>query len=125
LTIAGELMEVILYVRDMETQVSFYRDVLGIPVKGPAGVQDFGELVWVELDTGSCTLALHGGGDGRFGTDAPKVVFRVSDVAASRARLVEVGVTMGDVRSAGPGIQVCDGQDPEGNQFSIESRERV
>jgi catechol 2,3-dioxygenase-like lactoylglutathione lyase family enzyme len=115
-------MEVILYVRDMEAQVSFYRDVLGIPVKESAGVQDFGELFWVELDTGSCTLALHGGGQGRFGADAPKVVFRVSDVAASRARLVEDGVRMGDVRSPGLGIQVCDGQDPEGNKFSIESR---
>jgi catechol 2,3-dioxygenase-like lactoylglutathione lyase family enzyme len=125
LTVAGELMEVILYVRDMEAQVSFYRDVLGIPVKESAGVQDFGELFWVELDTGPCTLALHGGGQGRFGTDAPKVVFRVSDVAASRARLVEDGVRMGDVRSPGPGIQVCDGQDPEGNKFSIESRKYV
>jgi catechol 2,3-dioxygenase-like lactoylglutathione lyase family enzyme len=118
-------MEVILYVRDMEAQVSFYRDVMGIPVKEPTGDQDFGELFWVELDTGSCTLALHGGGEGRFGTDAPKVVFRVSDVAVSRARLLQDGVTMGDVRSPGPGIQVCDGQDPEGNKFSIESREQV
>ena len=125
MTIAGELMEVILYVRDMEAQVSFYRDVLGIPVKEPAGVQDFGELFWVELDTGSCTLALHGGGEGRYGKDAPKVVFRVSDVAASRAKLLQDGVTMGDVRSPGPGIQVCDGRDPEGNKFSLESREQV
>jgi predicted enzyme related to lactoylglutathione lyase len=125
LTIAGELMEVILYVRDMEAQVFFYRDVMGIPIKEPAGVQDFGELVWVELDTGSCTLALHGGGEGRFGKDAPKVVFRVSDVAEGRARLLQEGVTMGNVRSPGPGIQVCDGRDPEGNRFSIESREQV
>ncbi len=122
---AGELMEVILYVQDMEAQVSFYRDVLDIPVKGAAAVQDFSELGWVELDTGSCTLALHAGGRGRFGTDAPKVVFRVSDVAASRASLLQGGVPMGDVRSPGPGIQVCDGRDPEGNRFSIESRKEV
>lgn len=125
MTIAGELMEVILYVRDMGTQVSFYRDVLGIPVKEPAGIQDFSELFWVELDTGSCTLALHGGAEGRYGKDAPKIVFRVSNVAASRAKLLQGGVTMGDVRSPGPGIQVCDGRDPEGNKFSIESREQV
>jgi catechol 2,3-dioxygenase-like lactoylglutathione lyase family enzyme len=122
---ADELMEVILYVRDMEAQVSFYRGVLGIPVKEPAAVQDFSELSWVELDTGSCTLALHSGGQGRFGTDAPKVVFRVSDVAASRARLLQDGVMMGDVRSPRPGIHVCDGRDPEGNRFSIESRKEV
>jgi hypothetical protein len=77
------------------------------------------------MDTGSCTLALHGGGEGRYGQDAPKVVFRVSDVAASRAELLQDRVTMGEVRSPGPGIQVCDGWDPEGNRFSIESREQV
>jgi catechol 2,3-dioxygenase-like lactoylglutathione lyase family enzyme len=118
-------MEVILYVRDMKAQVSFYRDVLGIPVKEPTGDEDLSELKWVELDTGSCTLALHGGGEGRLGKDAPKVVFRVYDVAASRASLLQDGVKMGDVRSPGPGIQVCDGWDPEGNRFSIESREQV
>lgn len=125
MTTAGELMEVILYVQDMEAQVSFYRDVLGIPVKEPAAVQDFGEVCWVELDTGSCTLALHAGGKSRFGIDAPKVVFRVSDVEASRASLLQDGVLMGDVRSPGPGIHVCDGRDPEGNKFSIESRKEV
>ena len=116
-------MEVILYVRDMNTQVYFYRDVLGIPVKDPANAQGYGELFWVELDTGPCTLALHAGGRRRFGKDAPKVVFRVADVAASRARLLQDDVKMGAVRSPGPGIQVCDGWDPEGNKFSIESRE--
>ena len=123
MTAIGELMEVILYVQDMNAQVSFYRDVLEIPPKDPRDIQDFGELFWVEFDTGPCTLALHAGGERRFGKDAPKVVFRVADVTEGRARLLRDGVRMGDVRSPGPGIQVCDGWDPEGNRFSIESRE--
>ena len=29
---------------------------------------------------------------------------------------------MGDVRSPAPGVEVCNGKDPEGNAFSIESQ---
>jgi catechol 2,3-dioxygenase-like lactoylglutathione lyase family enzyme len=122
MTPVGELMEVILYVQDMNLQVSFYRDVLGLRVKEPKEVDDFGDVFWVELDTGHCTLALHAGGARRVGKDAPKIVFHVADVPAAREELLELDVPMGEVRSPAPGVQVCDGVDPEGNRFSIESR---
>jgi catechol 2,3-dioxygenase-like lactoylglutathione lyase family enzyme len=118
----GELMEVILYVQDMNLQVSFYRDVLGLRVKEPEDAGDFGDLFWVEMDTGGCTLALHAGGARRFGKDAPKVVFRVADAPTVREGLLDLDVPMGEVRSPAPGVLVCDGVDPEGNRFSIESR---
>jgi catechol 2,3-dioxygenase-like lactoylglutathione lyase family enzyme len=116
-------MEVILYVQDMDAQVRFYRDTLGLQVKEPQDSQDFGDLFWVELDTGSCTLALHAGGQRRQGKDAPKIVFRVADVPAARNELRASGVSMGEIRVPTPGVQVCDGIDPEGNRFSIESRQ--
>ena len=122
MAIAGELMEVILYVQDMGAQVSFYRDKLGLQVKEPQGESDWSGVHWVELDTGSCTLALHAGGNRRLGDDAPKIVFRVSDLPAARQELARRGVPMGQVRSPAPGVQVSDGVDPEGNRFSIESR---
>ena len=118
-------MEVILYVQDMGAQVSFYRDMLGLEVKEPRGESEWASIHWVELDTGSCTLALHAGGQRRLGNDAPKIVFRVSDVLAARQGLVRRGVPMGEVRSPAPGVQVADGVDPEGNRFSIESRGSV
>ena len=121
--IIGELMEVILYVEDMAAQVSFYRDVLGLSVREPRDAVDYGKVYWAELETGTCTLALHGGGQRRFGLDAPKVVFRTADVEATRNELLKQGVPMGETRTPAPGVQVCDGQDPEGNRFSIESRE--
>lgn len=120
----GGLMEVILYVQNMDDQVSFYRDVLGLEVKVPQGVRDFGSSDWVEMDTGCCTLALHTGGKRRFGDDAPKIVFRVADVAVARNELLQQNVSMGEIRSPAPGVLVCDGRDPEGNRFSVESRER-
>lgn len=119
----GEIMEIILYVEDMNRQVSFYRDKLGFKVKTPQGSADFSNEFWVELDTGTCSLALHTGGKRRFGVDAPKFVFRVNDILASRQALVDQEVKMGEIRSAAPGIWVCDGEDPEGNKFSIESHE--
>ena len=122
MAIAGELMEVILYVQDMGAQVAFYRDLLGLKVKEPQGEGDWASVHWVELDTGSCTLALHAGGQRRLCEDAPKIVFRVTDVPGARQRIVRRGVPMGEVRSPAPGVQVSDGVDPEGNKFSIESR---
>jgi len=41
MTIIGELMEVILYVQDMNAQVAFYRDRMGLAVTFPQGVTDF------------------------------------------------------------------------------------
>jgi len=117
----GDLMEIIIYVEDMNRQVSFYHEQLGFKVITPQESEDYGKEFWVELDTGSCSLALHAGGKGRFGEDAPKFVFRVQDILASRQELLNQGIEMGEIRSAAPGVWVCDGADPEGNKFSIES----
>lgn len=116
-------MEVILYVEDMNRQVSFYRDKFGFEIRNPAGLDDYSNEFWVELDTGGCSLALHAGGKRRFGVDAPKFVFRVDDILAARQLLLDQEVEMGEIRSAAPGIWVCDGVDPEGNKFSIESHD--
>jgi hypothetical protein len=105
----------------MDSQVSFYRDTLELPLSFPADLDDYSDQMWVTFDTGACLLALHGGGQGRFGADAPKFVFEVPDVKGARDALVECGVLMGEVRTAAPGVLVCDGEDPEGNKFSIES----
>ena len=118
----GPLIEVILYVADMDSQVRFYRDTLGLSIAYPQGLQDYGEQMWVTFETGTCSLALHGGGQGRLGADTPKIVFQVEDVSATRQTLLSLGVRLGEIRTAAPGILVCDGKDPEGNPFSIESR---
>lgn len=119
----GDLMEVIIYVEDMSAQVAFYREKMGLKVKYPKNKEDFSEEFWVEMDCGPCSLALHAGGKKRFGADSPKFVFRVDDILAERQSLVDDGVQLGEIRSAAPGVWVCDGEDPEGNKFSIESHE--
>lgn len=120
----GAISEVILYVEDMNTQIAFYRDKLGLEVKSPKETDDFSDIFWVEINTGPCTLALHAGGKRRFGPDAPKIVFQVDDILAARQALIDQDVNLNEIRSAAPGVWVCDGVDPEGNKFSIESHEK-
>ena len=74
------IMEIIVYAEEMSSLVAFYHDRLGLPVRYPAGLTDYGDQMWVELDAGNCVLALHGGGQRRLGADAPKIVFRVDDM---------------------------------------------
>lgn len=120
----GPLIEVILYVEDMPKQVRFYRDVLGLPVRDPAGKADLSAEGWVTLGEGDCVLALHAGGKRRLGKDTPKIVFRVEDIHGARATLSQRGVPLGEVRSAAPGVWVCDGTDPEGHPYSIEQHDQ-
>src|SRR4051812_13902093 len=47
-----KLAHVIEYVADMEAAVTFYRDVMGLPLK-------FQSPGWSEFDTGQTALALH------------------------------------------------------------------
>ncbi|MEZ4657189.1 MAG: hypothetical protein R2911_06430 [Caldilineaceae bacterium] len=116
------LIEVILYVEDMNAQVAFYRDTLGLPVEYPAGLADYSGEFWVLLNAGACKLALHGGGGRRLGADTPKLVFGVDDIEQARQTLQARHVALSEVRSPAPGVSVCDGADPEGNPFSIEAQ---
>ncbi|MCA0456798.1 MAG: VOC family protein [Chloroflexi bacterium] len=117
------LIEVIVYVRDMDKQVRFYRDVLGLAVRSPADLHDYSNEYWVELETGACTVALHGGGSGKHDADTPKIVFAVTDIHAARGVLIGRGVAASEVRSPAPGIKVVDAADAEGNPFSLEAHE--
>lgn len=117
----GPLHELILYVADMQAQVGFYRDTLGLEVSYPAGLDDYSDQYWVVFNTGQCSLALHAGGEKRLGEDAPKFVFKVEEIASCREELIGAGVLMSEIHSPASGVQVCDGRDPEGNAFSIES----
>lgn len=110
-----QLFEVILNVEDMDAQVSFYRDTLGLRVQRA-------DSFWTTFDTGACTLAVHGGGARKIGEDAARIVFRVDDVAAAREELVSRGVELGEIRSPAEGVLVVDGRDPEGNMFHLEEK---
>lgn len=117
----GGLFEVVLYVQDMQKQVEFYRDVLGLSVKFPQ-TADYSNEFWVEFAAGGCTLALHAGGQKRIGEDALMLVFQVENIELIRDELINKGVAMTEVREPAPDHFSSTGHDPEGNTFSIESR---
>jgi catechol 2,3-dioxygenase-like lactoylglutathione lyase family enzyme len=104
-----ELVEVVVYTRDMERATAFYRDVLGLE-------PDFESEHWRTFRTGACTFALHAG------SEAPAPTFEVADAPAQRERLAAAGVDVTEIREPVAGLRVFDALDPDGNRFSIESR---
>ncbi len=114
------LSKIILYVRDMNKQVSFYRDLLGLEVKEPVGLTDYSDRVWVEWETGECSLVFHFDPQKQLGEDRPKLAFKVTDIEAAHQALTQQGVELSPINSRSGNIQVADGCDPEGNPFAIE-----
>jgi predicted enzyme related to lactoylglutathione lyase len=112
------LSEVILYVEDMDRMVEFYTTAFDLEIAHGSPEDGF-----VAFDTGRCRLCLHAGREGDLGDDAPKVVFEVADLSAARETLANHDVTLGDVRPGGPDSRVCDGLDPEGNRFALETHD--
>ena len=90
---------------------------------GKLGLEvDFESEHWTTFRTGACTLALHAPDQREPGRGEPDPTFLVGDARAERARLATEGVEVSEFREPGPGTQVFDARDPDGNRFSIESR---
>ena len=111
-----ELVEVVVYVRDMRRAIGFYRDVLGL-------APGYESASWTTFETGSCTLALHATEQREPGPGEPDPTFLVEDAVAERARLAAAGVEVSDIREPVGGTLVFDVRDPDGNRLSIESRQ--
>jgi catechol 2,3-dioxygenase-like lactoylglutathione lyase family enzyme len=110
-----ELVEVVLYVRDMERATAFYRDLLRLEL-------DYESDHWTTFRTGACTLALHFAEHCEPGSGEPDPTFLVADAAAERERLAAAGVEVSEIREPVAGLSVFDLRDPDGNRISIESR---
>jgi catechol 2,3-dioxygenase-like lactoylglutathione lyase family enzyme len=113
---------VIVYVKDTENSLPFYKEKLGMKVKSQ-------EPGWVELETGETTLALHGMEKGKAHASSSKegqaiIVFNVDDIYHAKEVLESRGVKFNDapkvVCEAGDhdGMS-ADFHDPDGNMYSI------
>jgi predicted enzyme related to lactoylglutathione lyase len=110
-----QLVEVVVYVRDMQRAIEFYRNVIGLEV-------EFESAGWTTFHTGPCMLALHATESRECGTGEPDPTFLVADADAERERLVAAGVEVTGIREPVAGVHVFDARDPDGNRFSLESR---
>ncbi|MBW4540233.1 MAG: VOC family protein [Myxacorys chilensis ATA2-1-KO14] len=110
------LARVILFAEDVVSTAAFYNRVFHLPIIGDPNDRDF-----IQLDAGSCTIAIHRGSASSGPGRAPKLVFRVEDVEGERNRLIANGVKLGKIMES-PEFAFCDGRDPAGNTFQISSR---
>jgi catechol 2,3-dioxygenase-like lactoylglutathione lyase family enzyme len=115
----GRLNRVILFVKHMDECAKFYRDVLGLQ---PHGYADEG---WKTFDAGGTFVSLHKHSGSNPRGRRPKhvqLVFKVDDVAATRAELIAKGAELDEIVVPEPSFSFCNGRDPEGNWFQVSSR---
>jgi predicted enzyme related to lactoylglutathione lyase len=117
------LTKAIVYVKDIDKQINFYRDHLGLEVKSFKSIEGRNDKQWVEFATGECTLVLHGNLETQHGNDRPKLAFHVDDFETAYKTLTERGVKLSAIRSPSPGLKIAEGLDPEGNPFTIDCQE--
>lgn len=110
-------------VSDMQKSVEFYRDKLGIPLK-------FQSPDWTEFQTGTTTLAIHGGGVAPSGPpsgDPSKqagtcsIGFNVESVDQTYEELKAKGIrfVMPPTQREGEGIRLAVCIDPDGLPISV------
>jgi len=110
-------------VSDMQRSVEFYRDKLGIPLK-------FQSPDWTEFQTGTTTLALHGGGvvpaerpawDPTKQAGSCSIGFNVPDVDKTFEELKAKGIrfVMAPTQREGDGIKLSVCLDPDGLPIAI------
>jgi lactoylglutathione lyase len=110
-------------VSDMNRSVEFYRDTLGVPLK-------FESPEWTEFNTGTTTLALHGGGvpqqhsgppSGGKAAGSCSIGFNVPDLAQTYEELKAKGVrfVMPPTDQPENGIKLAVALDPDGLGISF------
>lgn len=111
----------ILFVRDMDASVAFYRDRIGLPLR-------FQSPGWSEFNSGSCTLALHQAAAGSVPTvEEGKMPaghvhpgFQVPDIDAFAAQMAAAGVrVLREVRMEDFGFRMGVWLDPDGIPVSV------
>lgn len=105
----------------MDPEVRFYRDILGLSLRYPQGLNDYAAEMWVQFELEDGTLALHGGAN-RQPDDLHEIVFLVADVAQAREKIVSAGIPMAPMRDLEDGLPIAEGRDPEGHRFAIRSK---
>jgi len=115
----ADLYQIILVANNVGRLAKFYRDALGFSVTYPASPGDLSKENWVTLDSGSCQLAIHGGGEVR--TSGSVILsIKVDDLDFSAFDLKEKGFEVEPIYEVAPGVKSAKLRDPEGNRISLE-----
>jgi lactoylglutathione lyase len=115
----------IVHVSDMQRAVSFYRDVLGLPLK-------FQSPGWTEFATGGATLALHGSRGTTTRHDDPQSLpagrcrpgLSVENLDEFHARILQLEVPCSQEPKEVFGSRVAQYLDPDGLAISVSQQKR-
>jgi len=110
----------IVFVSDMERSISFYRDLIGIPLK-------FQSPGWTEFSTDGATLALHLTDETKLDDansvqEAPgscRAGFQVPDLDEFHARMLQNNVECKQQPTETFGVKIAQYVDPDGLVFSV------
>jgi lactoylglutathione lyase len=115
-TLVMRMSYAIVFVRDMDEAVRFYRDVVGLPLR-------FESPHWSEFETGEATLALHPSREADEPADLPpgrcRPGFRVQDLDAFHDRMRAAGVRCVEEPAVVFGTRMAQYEDPDGLPFSV------
>ena len=115
----ADLYQVILVANNVGRLAKFYRDGLGFAITYPEAAGDLAKEMWVTLDSGSCQLAIHGGGEVRT-SGSVMLSIKVDDLEFTAFDLKEKGFEVEPIYEVAPGIKSAKLRDPEGNRLSLE-----
>lgn len=104
---------IILFVKDMETVIAFYRDVIGL---SPDEEQPFSAQRFFRFDTGQCKLCLHSASKPNGGRQ--KIGFHVESVKTIHDTLKTKGLRLQPLKN-GDGLACFDISDPESNRIQF------
>ena len=115
----ADLYQVILVANNMGRLAKLYRDALGFAVTNPESAGDLAKEAWVTFDSGSCQLAIHGGGEVR--TSGSVILsIRVDDLDFAVFDLKEKGFEVEPIYEVTPGVRSAKLRDPKDNRLSLE-----
>jgi predicted enzyme related to lactoylglutathione lyase len=114
----GRIDTVLIFVRNLDTMLRFYRDTLGLRV-------GFANEHFAELSAGpGASIALHGGTEEPPAIDGDVMIeFTVGDIEATARQLNERGVKVDPIRSEAFG-KIAHLWDPEGHRIGLEQPRR-
>ncbi|MBC8453123.1 MAG: VOC family protein [Chloroflexi bacterium] len=115
----ADLYQIILVANNVARLAKFYRDALGFAITYPESTGDLAKESWVILDSGTCQLAIHGGGEVR--TSGSVILsIKVDDLDYASFDLKEKGFDVEPIYEVAPGVKSAKLRDPEGNRLSLE-----
>lgn len=104
-------------VKDMDKAVGFYQDILGLNIKFRDGDR------WTQFDVNGVAVALADPSEGSVPPGGGgTVVLEVDDLAETRDKLTQNGITVNDIVDMGGHGQYFTAVDPAGNIVQIFAR---